>query len=330
MKISRENKPAKTLVNKLKKKDISLKHKLQRREGCWNRGAKALLIDSLIRGYLVNPIYMIEETDSENQKKQYVIDGVQRLSTLRSYCDDEFPLSKDLEPVVIRETEYQIAGKKYSSLDDAVRDELDGAQITTYEITEYTDKDVREMFRRLNSGKGLNTSQKLTPDMSDELSDAISEITSLPFFEKRLSGAQLNSSVDQAIALEILMLCATTKDNEFTSFTGKDRKNFIKYYNDKVESDKISLIKDAVNKLDASLEDEVKIPKTSISVLCYASYRMLKDKKSYEKFALKVVEFITDYDNNTEYKDKLSNGTNSSEAVKYRFAYWRNILKEIG
>ena len=324
MKVSRENKPVKTVVSKVKRGSISLKHKLQRREGVWPKSSKTLLIDSLIRGYIVNPIYTIDEGDI-----QYTIDGIQRLSTLVDYFTDGFSLSKDLEPVIINDEQYEIAGKKYSKLDDAVRDELDGAQITIYDITEYTDKDVREMFKRLNSGKPLNTSQKLTPNMSDELSNAIFDIVSLPFFEKRLTESQLKSSVDQTIALEILMMCAASAEYDFVSFSKNDKENFVKYYNDKVDFEKVSLIKEAINKLDGALSDDVKIQKTSISVLCYSSYRVIKDKKGYEKFVAKVNEFLEGYENNTEYKDSLKDGTNSSESVKFRFNYWRNILKEL-
>ena len=73
----------------------------------------------------------------------------------------------------------------------------------------------------------------------------------------------------------------------------------------------------------------MKIPKTSISVLCYASYRVYKDKKNYEKFSLKVVEFLTGYDNNTEYKEKLGGGTTSADSVRFRLNYWREILKTL-
>lgn len=324
MKVSRENKPVKPLVGKLKRDKIVLKHKLQRRESVWSNANKALLIDSLLRGYVVPPVYTIVENDT-----QYVIDGVQRLSTLKAFYNDEFSLSKKLEPITIDGTEYNIAGLKFSKLDQVVKDELDSAQITMYEITEYTDKDVREMFRRLNSGKPLNSSQKLTPNMSDELSNAIFDIVSLPFFENRLTPAQLKSSVDQSIALETLMLCSTNKDTDFASFRGKDKENFIEYYNNIVEPEKIETIKTAINKLDASLEENVKIPKTSISVLCYASYRVCKDNKNYEEFALKVSEFLAEYDNNTEYKEKLMNGTSSSESVRFRLDYWREILKAL-
>jgi hypothetical protein len=324
MKVSRENCPVKPLIGKMKREKIVLKHKLQRRESVWSNPNKSLLIDSLLRGYIVPPVYTISEDGV-----QYVIDGVQRLSTLKGFYNDEFAISKKAEPVIIEGTEYNIAGLKFSKLDQVVKDELDSSAITMYEITEYTDKDVREMFRRLNSGKPLNTSQKLTPDMSDELSDTIFDIISLPFFEKRLTSAQLKSSVDQSAALEILMFCNTNKDNDFALFTEKGRKRFIEYYNNRVESDKIELIKTAINKLDGVLEEDVKIPKTSISVLCYASYRVYKDKKNYEKFSLKVVEFLTGYDNNTEYKEKLGGGTTSADSVRFRLNYWREILKTL-
>ena len=324
MKVSRENCPVKPLIGKMKREKIILKHQLQRRESVWSNPNKSLLIDSLLRGYIVPPVYTIIEDGI-----QYVIDGVQRLSTLKGFYNDEFSISKKAEPVVIEGTEYNISGLKFSKLDQIVKDELDSSAITVYEITEYTDKDVREMFRRLNSGKPLNTSQKLTPDMSDELSNAIFGIVSLPFFERRLTPAQLKSSVDQSIALETLMLCSTDKDNDFTSFRGTDKKKFIEFYNDQIDSEKIELIKTAINKLDKSIEEDVKIPKTSISVLCFASYRVYKDKKSFEKFALKVNEFLSTYDSNTEYKDKLMNGTNSSESVQARLDYWKSQIKAL-
>ena len=125
------------------------------------------------------------------------------------------------------------------------------------------------------------------------------------------------------------MLCSTNKDNDFASFRGKDKKNFIEFYNDQVDFEKITIIKIAINKLNESLEEDVKIPKTSISVICFAAYKICKDKKSFEKFALKVNEFLATYDSNTEYKEKLMNGTNSAESVRFRLDYWRNVIREL-
>ena len=324
MNVSRDSKPVKTAVNSVKRGTISLKHKLQRKEGVWAKSSKSLLIDSLIRGYIVNPVYIIKENGM-----QYTIDGVQRLSTLVDYVNDGFSLSKDLEPVVIDSVEYEIAGKKYSKLDDVVKDTFDSAQVAVYTISDYTDKDVREMFKRLNSGKPLNTFQKMTPIMSDELSDAIFDITSLPFFENRLTEAQLKSSVDQSVALEILMLCGTDPDHNFTSFRRDVKENFIAYYNDKVDPEEIDAIKEAIARLDGVISEDVKIPKTSVSVLCYASYSVIKEKKDYNKFTATVNDFLDDYKNNTEYKSNLSEGTNSADAVNFRCKYWENIVNKL-
>ncbi len=324
MKVSSGNKPVQTLVNKVKRGSIVLKHRLQRREGVWNKEAKSLLIDSLLRGYIVNPIHTISEGG-----KQYVIDGVQRLDTLSTFINDGFALSKNMKPVEIDGTEYEIAGKKFSKLDDPVRDEILSSQVQVYEITEYTDKDVREMFSRLNSGKPLNTTQKMTPNMSDYLSDAIFSIVSHPFFEKVMTTAQLKSSVDQAIALEILMLCAISNEYTVSSFSKKDRERFIEYYNFQVTNEKVDLIKSALDKLDENFDDDVKMPKTSISFIVYTIYKAIKDKKSTSKAIDAISNFLTNYESNEEYKSYIKQGTSASESVNNRLLYWQNVIKSL-
>lgn len=324
MKVSSGNKPVQTLVNKVKRGNIVLKHRLQRREGVWNKEAKSLLIDSLLRGYIVNPIHTISEGG-----KQYVIDGVQRLDTISTFLNDKFALSKNLKPVEIEDVEYEICGKKFSQLDQPVKDEIQSSQIQVYEITEYTDKDVREMFSRLNSGKPLNTTQKMTPNMSDYMSDAIFDIVSHPFFEKVLTPAQFKSSVDQAIALEILMLCATTEDYEINSFSRKDKEKFIEYSNYKEMTDKVDLIKQALNKLDENFDEDVKIPKTSLSFIIFAVCRVIKEKKGMAKAMDSIKDFLANYDTNEEYKGYITQGTSANSSVIQRLEYWRNVIKSL-
>lgn len=324
MKVSSPNKPVQTITNKIKRGEISFKHKLQRPEGVWNKPQKSLLIDSLIRGYLINPTYTVIE-----DKKQYVIDGVQRLSTIFSYINDGFALSRGLDPVEIDGEMYEISGKKFSKLDEKVQDEFKSAQICICEITEYTDKDVREMFRRINSGKALNSMQKLTPDMSDELSIIMSKIISHPFIQKTLTDAQLKSSVDLSIALETLMLSEMSAEYDFGSFRKADKDKFVRYYNDKVNDGKVKLILKCLDKLDEEFDDNVKIPQTSFSVILYSGYRTLKDNKSFSKFVALLKDFLDNYDSNEEYKSSVQQGTASAESVKARLDYWRGKIRQL-
>ena len=86
-----------SLVKDMEKGTISLSHKLQRPEGQWNKKQKSNLIDSLLRHYPINPTYGIVETDGTLS----IIDGVQRLSTIRDFIVNKFSLSKDMENVII-------------------------------------------------------------------------------------------------------------------------------------------------------------------------------------------------------------------------------------
>lgn len=324
MKIASKNYPVQSLISKIKRGNILLKHKLQRREGAWSHAQKSLLIDSLLRGYLVNPTYTVIEN-----KQQATIDGVQRFSTLRDYLADGFALSRSLKPISINGEVYEIAGKRFSKLDEIVRDELLTAQIQIYEITDYTDEDIREMFRRLNSGKALNNIQKLTPDMSDDLGDAVYNIASHSFFEKVLTPAQLVSAVDLSIALEVLMLSEVSDEYGFGSFRKADKEKFVQYYNDKVNTEKLDLIIQALDKLDEAFDEGVSIPKTSISLCVYGMYRIIKDNKSVEKYIHILKEFLENYSGNEEYGKFTHNGTASAENVRGRLNFFRDMIRKI-
>ncbi len=325
MKISTPNKPVQTITNKIKRGNILFTHKLQRREGVWNSSQKSLLIDSLLRGYLINPTYTAIEDG-----KQYVIDGVQRLYSIASFIADGYRLSKNLDPIVIDNESYEIAGRKFSRLDEKVQDELMAAQLQVCEITDYTDKDVREMFRRLNSGKPLNASQKMTPDMSDELSDAISGLVSHPFFEKTFSPTQLKNSTDLLVVIELLMLTEKGGEQAPVSFRKADRQKFIASYNDKVNEDTVNRIRQALDRLDGAFEDSVRLKQTSVPMACYGMYRVLNENRNAERYLEWLREFIDSYDSNEEYIRFCNGaGTSSADMVKGRLDYFDNAVNQM-
>lgn len=325
MKTSSGNEPIQTLTNRVKKNKILLTHKLQRREGVWSSFMKSLLIDSLFRGYIINPIHTI----IDENKRQYIIDGIQRVGTIKNYLEDGFALSKKLSNITIDGKTYEIAGKKFSKLDEDLKDELISAKLQVYEITDYTDQDVREMFKRLNSGKALNSVQQMTPLMSDELSNIFLDIISHPFFEKILTQSQLKSSVDMTVALEVLMLSEASNEYDFGSFSKKDKEKFIEYYNANINEEKVNLIKSGIDELDKICDENTKIPKTSISFICYGYYRVLKDGKDTKKFNEIVKDFLDNYESNEEYKSYIIQGTNSKDSISKRLDFWRDIIRRL-
>lgn len=312
-----------SLVKDMDKGTINLSHKLQRPEGQWNRKQKSDLIDSLLRHYPINPTYAIVEEDGTLS----VIDGVQRLSTIRDYIENIFALSKDMNSVIINGEEKNLSGLKFDKLDEDVKSEILNAELQIYRMTQCTETDIREMFRRQNAGKPLNSKLLRIVKESDEFSDAVYSLANHPFMNKLMSPAQRKNGTDRDTIVQTFMLVATNQENNFTSFRAKDIDMFVSQYADQYIN-RADILKEAMNKFDESF-DEIKIPVTSIPQILYSGYRIIKDKKSFTKLVDKVAEFCVNYDSNDEYKQFVQNGTGSKENVRGRFDYWRSIVREL-
>lgn len=312
-----------SLVKDMDKGTINLSHKLQRPEGQWNRKQRTDLIDSLLRHYPINPTYAIVEEDGTLS----VIDGVQRLSTIRDYIENGFALSKDMDSVIINNEEKNLSGLKFEKLDEDTKSEILNAELQIYRMTQCTETDIREMFRRQNAGKPLNSKLLRIVKESDEFSDAVYSLANHPFMNKLMSPAQRKNGTDRDTIVQTFMLVATNQENDFTSFRAKDIDMFVSQYADQYIN-RADILKEAMNKFDESF-DEIKIPVTSIPQILYSGYRIIKDKKSFTKLVDKVAEFCVNYDSNDEYKQFVQNGTGSKENVRGRFDYWRSIVREL-
>lgn len=312
-----------SLVKDMDKGTINLSHKLQRPEGQWNRKQRTDLIDSLLRHYPINPTYAIVEEDGTLS----VIDGIQRLSTIRDYIKNGFALSKDMDSVIINNEEKNLSGLKFEKLDEDTKSEILNAELQIYRMTQCTETDIREMFRRQNAGKPLNSKLLRIVKESDEFSDVVYSLANHSFMNKLMSPAQRKNGTDRDTIVQTFMLVATNQENDFTSFRAKDIDMFVSQYADQYIN-RADILKEAMNKFDESF-DEIKIPVTSIPQILYSGYRIIKDKKSFTKLVDKVADFCVNYDSNNEYKQFVQNGTGSKENVRGRFDYWRNIVREL-
>lgn len=330
MKTSNRSRTLQWINNQSKKGNISFSHKLQRPVGQWSPKMKSLLIHSLLSGFPVNPIYVVDENDT-----LYTLDGSQRTSTCIDYLNNQFALHKDTPNITIATKEngepvlkeYIIAKKKFNKLDEEVRSTLLSCELEFCTLSEFTDEDVKEMFRRQNSSKPLSGKLLRIVHESDEFSDAVYSLSNHPFMRKLITPAQHKNGTDRDLIIQTLMLISTNQENDFTSFRTKDIDVFVKDHADK-SLDKIGVLQDAMDKFDEAFE-EIKVPITSISVILYSGYRIIKDKKSFSKLVELIKEFLSSYDTNEEYKQYVISGTSSSENVRGRFDYWRNKIRTV-
>lgn len=311
------------LNKSMEKGTLLLSHKLQRPEGQWNRKQKTDLIDSLLRKYPINATYAIKENGILS-----VIDGVQRLSCVRDFLANKFALSKDMEPVVVNGEEKTLAGLKFNKLDEDTKDAILNAELQMYELTDCSEKDIREMFRRQNAGKPLNSKQLRIVHESDVFSEAVYSLATHPFMNKLMTNAQRKNGTDRDLIIQTFMLIETNQKNDFTSFRTKDIDVFVSEHADSIEQDKITMLKNTLDEFDKAFA-EIKIPVTSAPMVLYSGYSIVKDNKPFSKFVDVLNEFLNDYDTNEEYKKFVQAGTSSSENVKSRFDWWIGRTKTI-
>lgn len=163
---------------------------------------------------------------------------------------------------------------------------------------------------------------------SDEFSNIVCSLANHPFMDKIMSKTQRKNGTDRDTIIQAMMLISSTQEQEFTSFRTKDIDVYVSDYADQY-IDRADTLKEVLDKFDESFVSSIKIPVTSIPQILYSGYRIVKDKKSFTKLVEKIVEFLTGYDTNEEYKQFVLNGTGSKENVKGRFDYWRGIVKTL-
>lgn len=117
--------------------------KFQRR-GVWSRAAQSYLIDTLLLGLPVPPIYL-RVVQSANKKGviREVIDGQQRVSAVLSYMGDKYSLSKNIESACV--------GKRFSELKDHEKDAVSQFSFVCEVFYGTEDQEILQIFSRLNT-----------------------------------------------------------------------------------------------------------------------------------------------------------------------------------
>lgn len=132
-----------SLINKLKYDEIDLNPDFQRHGDLWSPTNMSRLIESILLK-LPLPIFYF---DVSNPDKWIVVDGLQRLSTIKKFMVDKKLKLKNLEFLE------ELDGKSYDDLDGGFYRIFENTQIVTYQIEAQTPKKVRySIFNRLNTG----------------------------------------------------------------------------------------------------------------------------------------------------------------------------------
>ena len=136
------------------KREIELSPKYQR-NNVWNENAKAYLIDTIIRGLPIPPIFLRQRIDVRTKvTNREIIDGQQRVRAILEYVvDEKFNIKKS------HNKDY--GGKKYSDLDPDAQEAILGFEIVAEVVTEKDESLIYDMFARLNSNNYVLNKQEI-------------------------------------------------------------------------------------------------------------------------------------------------------------------------
>ena len=216
---------AKQLSSMVKNGKINFDHIIQR-SYCWERTRKSALIESMILGFPIPNVFAKRIDDGTGKRGgniYYIMDGKQRLSTVKEFLNDEFALSK-LPPVVYfdneedKEVEIDISGMKFSNLPDGLKDFLN---TTTFNVTYFdnlTKDEERELFKRLNAGKPLSTKARTLASSKDI--EGLLDIGSHKLFEGMLTEKSRQNKNQAVLVMKAYTMLNQNVKN--ISFASKD------------------------------------------------------------------------------------------------------------
>ena len=131
-----------TIINRLKREEIGIPD-YQRQADLWSSNQKSRLIESILLK-LPLPVFYFDVSDPE---KWMVIDGLQRISTIKSFFVEQTLTLKGLEFLT------ELHGKKCDDLPTNLQRTIEDTMFVAYHIEAQTPKEVRySIFNRINTG----------------------------------------------------------------------------------------------------------------------------------------------------------------------------------
>lgn len=206
------------LTKKFSRGEFDKEYILQRAAGCSTDSCKSGLITSVVRNEKIDSIKLCEEHVEDNTWKLWLIDGLQRLTTFEEYFNNAFAISKKQKKSIVyykdkvngedQLIEYDLRGKRYRDLPQAIKDQIDDYILNVDIHLDCTKEDMAYDIERYNQNVPMNTNQKNFLCMLNTASDIKDLANNHVFFKDcgDYKGYEKPKGIIERVITEAMML----------------------------------------------------------------------------------------------------------------------------
>lgn len=327
-----------TLLDRLDNNEIDLAPDFQRQRGIWDEKNQSRLMESLMLRIPIPAFYF----DGTNDEKWLVVDGLQRLTTIRRFVIDEDLCLNGLEYLVEHE------GKTFSQLPRPLQRAIREANLVWYLIMPGTPENVKfAVFRRINTGGLPLSPQEIRHALNGKpVTDVIKELAESDAFKNATAhGISPKRMDDRECVTRFLVFSVippeTYDRDDFDAFlnTGMDYLNMHPELLDELKRRFLRVMQaaerifdnDAFRKRYDSNTTRFPVNKAlfeswsvNLDTCTDEELHMLEQKKSYVKDA-----FMRLMRENSFFEKAVTQGTGSISKVKCRFGEIRKLIQEV-
>jgi len=335
-----------SLYRRFKKGRLNVQPSFQR-QFVWDKVKCSRLIESALLDIPIPIIYLSEEQDG----KENVIDGQQRLTAFFSFIDGKFPDNNDFKLTGLN-VFVELNGKKFNQLSEELQEKIINYKIRTIKFKKESDGDLQfEIFARLNSGSvQLNDQELRNCVFRGRFNEVVKELAQDRDFKYLLGISTPDTRMKDT---EFVLRFAAFYFNTYLNYTAPIKK----FLNDSMEKyrnispieeenlrtafkNTIQIIKSLLDKKafkryyrgdEKNINGKWETQQFNVSLFDILMYSFAKEDKNkvyqnLDRIKEALIDLMT---NDQDFIDSILLSTSSKRAVTIRFDKWRIALQSI-